>query len=98
RRPGGARQAGRAERGLRTALRLPLRRVRERPAAPRDRSSPRGAPATDARRGTDDCGGRARADRARSLEHRALTHVVALSDYWWGWGNLLFRWLHVIAA
>jgi uncharacterized membrane protein len=27
-----------------------------------------------------------------------LTHVVALSDYWWGWGNLLFRWLHVIAA
>ena len=27
-----------------------------------------------------------------------MTHVVALSDYWWGWGNLLFRWLHVIAA
>jgi uncharacterized membrane protein len=27
-----------------------------------------------------------------------LTHVVALSDYWWGWGNLLFRWLHVIAG
>jgi uncharacterized membrane protein len=27
-----------------------------------------------------------------------LTHAVALSDYWWGWGNLLFRWLHVIAA
>ncbi len=25
-------------------------------------------------------------------------HVVALSDYWWGWGNLLFRWLHVIAG
>jgi uncharacterized membrane protein len=25
-------------------------------------------------------------------------HVVALSDYWWQWGNLLFRWLHVIAA
>jgi uncharacterized membrane protein len=24
--------------------------------------------------------------------------VVALSDYWWGWGNLLFRWLHVVAA
>ena len=24
--------------------------------------------------------------------------LVALSDYWWGWGNLLFRWLHVIAA
>ena len=24
--------------------------------------------------------------------------VLALSDYWWGWGNLLFRWLHVIAA
>ncbi len=27
-----------------------------------------------------------------------MTHVVALSDYWWGWGNLLLRWLHVIAA
>ena len=27
-----------------------------------------------------------------------MTHVVALSDYWWGWGNLLFRWLHVIAG
>jgi uncharacterized membrane protein len=25
-------------------------------------------------------------------------HVVALSDYWWEWGNLLFRWLHVVAA
>ncbi len=24
--------------------------------------------------------------------------LVALSDYWWQWGNLLFRWLHVIAA
>jgi uncharacterized membrane protein len=27
-----------------------------------------------------------------------MAHVVALSDYWWSWGNLLFRWLHVIAA
>ncbi len=27
-----------------------------------------------------------------------MTHVLALSDYWWEWGNLLFRWLHVIAA
>ena len=24
--------------------------------------------------------------------------LVALSEYWWQWGNLLFRWLHVIAA
>jgi uncharacterized membrane protein len=24
--------------------------------------------------------------------------VVAFSDYWWDWGNLLFRWLHVVAA
>jgi uncharacterized membrane protein len=24
--------------------------------------------------------------------------VLAISDYWWGWGDLLFRWLHVIAA
>jgi uncharacterized membrane protein len=27
-----------------------------------------------------------------------MAHVVALDDYWWDWGNLLFRWLHVIAA
>jgi uncharacterized membrane protein len=25
-------------------------------------------------------------------------NLVALSDYWWEWGNLLFRWLHVIAG
>jgi uncharacterized membrane protein len=24
--------------------------------------------------------------------------LLALADYWWEWGNLLFRWLHVIAA
>jgi uncharacterized membrane protein len=27
-----------------------------------------------------------------------MAHVLALGDYWWQWGNLLFRWLHVIAA
>ena len=27
-----------------------------------------------------------------------MAHVLALSDYWWDWGNLLFRWLHVIAG
>lgn len=27
-----------------------------------------------------------------------MAHLLALSDYWWNWGNLLFRWLHVIAA
>jgi uncharacterized membrane protein len=27
-----------------------------------------------------------------------MAHLLALSDYWWGWGNLLFRWLHVVAA
>jgi uncharacterized membrane protein len=27
-----------------------------------------------------------------------MTALVALSNYWWDWGNLLFRWLHVIAA
>ena len=25
-------------------------------------------------------------------------NLLALSDYWWQWGNLLFRWLHVIAG
>ncbi|HZT17173.1 MAG TPA: urate hydroxylase PuuD [Gaiellaceae bacterium] len=27
-----------------------------------------------------------------------MATLLALSDYWWGWGDLLFRWLHVIAA
>jgi uncharacterized membrane protein len=27
-----------------------------------------------------------------------MANLVALSGYWWDWGNLLFRWLHVIAA
>ena len=24
--------------------------------------------------------------------------ALALSDYWWSWGDLVFRWLHVVAA
>jgi uncharacterized membrane protein len=27
-----------------------------------------------------------------------MSQLLAISDYWWDWGNLLFRWLHVIAA
>ena len=27
-----------------------------------------------------------------------MAQLVALSEYWWDWGNLLFRWLHVVAA
>jgi uncharacterized membrane protein len=27
-----------------------------------------------------------------------VAQLLALSDYWWGWGDLLFRWLHVVAA
>jgi uncharacterized membrane protein len=27
-----------------------------------------------------------------------MAQLLALSDYWWSWGNVLFRWLHVIAA
>ena len=27
-----------------------------------------------------------------------MVHLVALSDYWWDWADLLFRWLHVVAA
>jgi uncharacterized membrane protein len=27
-----------------------------------------------------------------------MAHYLAFSAYWWDWGNLLFRWLHVIAA
>jgi uncharacterized membrane protein len=27
-----------------------------------------------------------------------MAFFLASADYWWDWGNLLFRWLHVIAA
>jgi uncharacterized membrane protein len=27
-----------------------------------------------------------------------MASLLAISDYWWGWGDLLFRWLHVVAA
>ncbi len=27
-----------------------------------------------------------------------MATLVGVSDYWWGWGDLLFRWVHVIAA
>src|SRR5262245_23430682 len=27
-----------------------------------------------------------------------MANLVALSDYWWEWAALVFRWLHVIAA
>ncbi len=27
-----------------------------------------------------------------------MAYLLALDDYWWQWGNLLFRWLHVIAG
>jgi uncharacterized membrane protein len=27
-----------------------------------------------------------------------MASLLALGDYWWSWGNLLFRWLHVVAA
>jgi uncharacterized membrane protein len=27
-----------------------------------------------------------------------MAAVLAIGAYWWDWGNLLFRWLHVIAA
>ncbi len=27
-----------------------------------------------------------------------MASVLALSDYWWNWADLLFRWLHVTAA
>jgi uncharacterized membrane protein len=27
-----------------------------------------------------------------------MATLVGLSDYWWDWGNLGFRWLHVVAA
>ena len=51
------------------------------------------APAAHPRGGADDGVRRARA-RSRWTDGARLSP----RDYWWGWGNLLFRWLHVIAA
>ncbi len=27
-----------------------------------------------------------------------MSHLLAVSDYWWEWANLLVRWLHVVSA
>ena len=27
-----------------------------------------------------------------------MAAFLGISDYWWSWGDLVFRWLHVIAA
>ena len=90
----GARRARRAERRLRGEVRLPLRRLRE----------PAGRGARSSRSCASGSSGRARRSFATGVDELVQIAIdrwrtlVALSDYWWGWGNLLFRWLHVIAA
>ena len=75
-------------------VRLSLRRLRQPPPAARDRPDPARAAGAHARArssrpaSTSSC-------RSRSIDGATL---LALADYWWGWGNLLFRWLHVIAG
>src|SRR5581483_1590764 len=86
-------RAGRAEPGLRGEVRLPLRRLRRPPAEERARADRPRAPAADARAGARDRARRAGRDRGRPV-----AALLGVSDYWWDWGNLLLRWLHVIAA
>src|SRR5262249_32506538 len=94
-RAGNRRGAGarRAEPRLRGEVRLPLRRLRRSPAEGGDRAGAARTVAADARARARDRARRARLDRGGQM-----ATVLAISDYWWGWGNLLFRWLHVIAA
>src|SRR5205085_5466071 len=97
RRAGGA---DRAQPRVRAEVRLPLRRLRQRAAEERDRADHPRADRAHARGGAGDRARRARRDRRRPLAAVAgdeLT-LLGLSDYWWGWGDLLIRWLHVIAA
>src|SRR5690349_16087476 len=93
RRSGRARGARRAEPRVRAEVRVSLRRLRQRTPAARDRAGPARAARANARGGARDGRRRARADRGGPV-----VALLALSDYWWGWGNLAFRWLHVIAA
>src|SRR5438270_2830615 len=91
-RPGRARVP---EPGLRGEARLSLRRLREPPIARRAAPSPAGAAATNTRGRARDRPRGARRDRARPVAPRMS---LAVDPYLWDWGDLLFRWLHVIAA
>src|SRR5436190_12721471 len=82
-----------AEPPLRSQVRLSVRRLREPAPEVGDRADPPRAARADARGGARDRRRRARADRDRQM-----APLVAIADYWWDWGNLLFRWLHVVAA
>src|SRR4029079_8096726 len=61
-----------------------------------DRPDPARAHAAHTRGGADDRARRARRDSPRQVQMVAA--LLAISDYWWGWADLLVRWLHVIAA
>src|SRR5439155_5199634 len=78
---------------LRREVRLPLRRLRQPPAEVGARARPPRAARTQQGGGARDGARRARRDRRGQM-----AQLLALGDYWWGWGNLLFRWLHVVAA
>src|SRR5262249_26033023 len=87
------RGARRAERGVRGEVRLPLRRLRQRPAAAGDRPGPARTQRAHARRGACDGRRRARPDRGGEM-----ASVLAISDYWRNRADLLFRWPHITAA
>src|SRR5207245_9756101 len=98
RRPGRARRARGAEPRLRGEVRLPLCRLRQPPSPAQDRPDPPGAPGAHAGGGAPDRCRRADSDRSGPMAQHGVTQLLAFSDCWWDWGNLLFRWLHVIAA
>src|SRR5207302_4496965 len=83
----------RAEPQIRREVRLSFRRLRQPPPEERDRADHPRAPRAHARARARDRPRRARRDR-----RRPMAQLLAFSDYWWDWGNLLFRWLHVVAA
>ena len=92
--PSRARRARAAERRVRGEVRLPLRRLRQPPAAARDRADPPRAAAAHARARSW------RRPSTSSSRSRSTggSRPSALATIWWDWGNILFRWLHVIAA
>ena len=89
-------ELARLNRGVRGAVRLPLRRLREPAPARRARPGPARAARAHARGRARHRAAGARRDRPRPLAAR-MTGAV-LDPYLTDWLDLLLRWLHVIAA
>src|SRR5207244_3028913 len=81
------------EPGLRGEVRLPLRRLRQRPFEEGDPRGPAPAARVHARGGARHCTRGARGDRGGPV-----ASLLAFDSYATDWLNLLVRWLHVIAG